>query len=116
MIKEGKLFGLGSNDAGASLVALFYAFVHYYEIDLPINLFFAITAEEEISGSKGLMSILNDLESIDYALVGEPTEMKMAIAEKGLMVLDVYAKGISGHAAGGLGDNAIYSYGGYSMV
>ena len=108
VIKEGKLLGLGSNDAGASLVALFYAFVHYYEIDLPINLFFAITAEEEISGSKGLMSILNDLESIDYALVGEPTEMKMAIAEKGLMVLDVYAKGISGHAAGGLGDNAIY--------
>ncbi len=108
VIKEGKLLGLGSNDAGASLVALFYAFVHYYEIDLPINLVFAITAEEEISGSKGFMSILTDLESIDYALVGEPTEMKMAIAEKGLMVLDVYAKGISGHAASGLGDNAIY--------
>ena len=108
VIKEGKLLGLGSNDAGASLVALFYAFVHYYEIDLPINLVFAMTAEEEISGSKGLMSILTDLESIDYALVGEPTEMKMAIAEKGLMVLDVYAKGISGHAASKLGDNAIY--------
>ena len=108
VIKEGKLFGLGSNDAGASLVALFYAFVHYYEIDLPINLVFAVTAEEEISGSKGLMSILTDLESIDYALVGEPTEMKMAIAEKGLMVLDVYTKGISGHAASEIGENAIY--------
>ena len=108
MIKEGKLLGLGSNDAGASLVALFYAFVHYYETDLPINLVFAVTAEEEISGSKGLMSILTDLESIDYALVGEPTEMKMAIAEKGLMVLDVYTKGTSGHAANELGENAIY--------
>ena len=108
VIKEGKLLGLGSNDAGASLVALFYAFVHYYEIDLPINLVFAATAEEEISGSKGLMSILTHLESIDYALVGEPTEMKIAIAEKGLMVLDVYAKGRSGHAASDLGENAIY--------
>ena len=108
VIKEGKLLGLGSNDAGASLVALFYAFVHYYEIDLPINLVFAATAEEEISGSKGLMSILTHLESIDYALVGEPTEMKIAVAEKGLMVLDVYAKGTSGHAASDLGENAIY--------
>ena len=108
LIKDGKLLGLGSNDAGASLVALFYAFFHYYEADLPINIVFAVTAEEEISGSKGLMSILTDLESIDYALVGEPTEMKMAIAEKGLLVLDVYTKGKSGHAASELGENAIY--------
>jgi|TARA_B110000093_G_scaffold48107_1_gene51414 acetylornithine deacetylase len=107
-VKEGKLLGLGSNDAGASLVALLHAFIHFYEVDLPINLIFAATAEEEISGTKGLKSILADLGSIDYALVGEPTDMKMAIAEKGLMVLDVYVKGVAGHTARDVGDNAIY--------
>ena len=106
--EEGKLSGLGSNDAGASLVALLHTFIHFYEIDLPINLVFAATAEEEISGENGLRSILADLGPIDYALVGEPTEMKMAIAEKGLMVLDVYAKGVTGHAARDIGENAIY--------
>jgi acetylornithine deacetylase len=108
LVREDKLLGLGSNDAGASLVALLYTFIHFYEIDLPINLVFAATAEEEISGKNGFRSVLENLGSIDYALVGEPTEMKMAIAEKGLMVLDVYAKGIAGHAARDVGENAIY--------
>lgn len=108
--KEGKLFGLGSNDAGGCLVSLIIAFVHFYESDaLPYNLILAATAEEENSGKDGVESILDQLKPIEFAIVGEPTEMKMAVAEKGLMVLDCYAKGTSGHAARDVGDNAIYT-------
>ena len=108
-IEDGKLFGLGSNDAGGALVTLLAVFVHFYtKKDLPFNLIFAATAEEEISGLNGVESILPIIDPIDLAIVGEPTQMQMAIAEKGLMVLDCIAYGKSGHAARNEGVNAIY--------
>ncbi|MGH2648538.1 MAG: M20 family metallo-hydrolase [Ginsengibacter sp.] len=107
--KEGKLFGLGSNDAGGPLVSLIAAFVHFYDAgDLPFNLILAATAEEEISGHDGIEILLPQLPKIDCGIVGEPTLMKMAIAEKGLLVLDCKANGIAGHAARSEGVNAIY--------
>ena len=105
---DNKLIGLGSNDAGASLVSLLAAFRYFKDNkDLNHNLIFAATAEEENSGEKGIRSILSDIGSIDLAIVGEPTGMQMAIAEKGLMVLRCQVEGVSGHAARGNGDNAI---------
>lgn len=107
--EDGKLFGLGSNDAGGCVVSLLTAFVHFYNRkDLKYNLVIALTAEEEISGRHGIESILSELPEIDFAIVGEPTLTEMAIAEKGLMVLDCVAHGIAGHAAREEGDNAIY--------
>jgi len=107
--KEGKLFGLGSNDAGGPLVSLIAAFVHFYGAgDLPFNLILAATAEEEISGHDGIEILLHHLPKIDCGIVGEPTLMKMAIAEKGLLVLDCTAHGIAGHAARNEGVNAVY--------
>lgn len=106
---DGKLFGLGSNDAGGSLVALLAAFLHFYEKEqLKYNLIFSATAEEETSGDKGIRSILPDFGEITMAIVGEPTGMQMAVAEKGLMVLHCRAFGIAGHAARDAGENAIY--------
>lgn len=108
-IIDGKLYGLGSNDAGGPLVALISTFLHYYEQrDLKYNIIVAATAEEEISGANGIESIWKDLPPIDFAIVGEPTLCQMATAEKGLMVLDCVAKGKSGHAAREEGVNAIY--------
>jgi len=108
-IENGILYGLGSNDAGGPLVTLLAVFMHFNSIEnIPFNLIYAATAEEEISGSDGLASILDDLGPFDLAIVGEPTKMQMAIAEKGLMVLDCTAHGKSGHAAREEGDNAIY--------
>jgi acetylornithine deacetylase len=107
--KDGKLFGLGSNDAGGALVALIATFLYYYsESNLKYNLLLAATAEEEISGNDGIESLLPHLGKIDCAIVGEPTEMQMAVAEKGLMVLDCVATGKAGHAAREEGDNSIY--------
>lgn len=104
-----KLTGLGSNDAGASLVTLMAVFVHYFEKEnLPYNLLFAASAEEEISGSNGMESLVAALGNISLAIVGEPTKMQMAIAEKGLMVLDCTAHGRAGHAARNEGENALY--------
>ena len=109
-VEGDKLYGLGSNDAGGSLVALLFTFLNYYDKkDLSFNLIFAATAEEEISGENGIASILPDLGKIDLGIVGEPTRMQLAIAEKGLMVLDCQAKGKSGHAARYEGENAIYN-------
>jgi len=109
VVVDGKLYGLGSNDAGGALVSLMAAFIKYYDQqDLNYNLIFAATAEEEISGINGVELILPDLGEIDFAIVGEPTNMQLAIAEKGLMVLDCTSKGKSGHAARDEGDNAIY--------
>ncbi|MEO6220151.1 MAG: M20 family metallo-hydrolase [Ginsengibacter sp.] len=106
---EGKLFGLGSNDAGGALVSLISIFVHFYPIkNLPFNLVIAATAEEEISGHNGIEYLLPFLPNIDCGIVGEPTLMKMAVAEKGLFVLDCNAKGMAGHAARNEGINAIY--------
>ena len=108
-VKEGKLYGLGSNDAGASLVSLIACFLNFYNApDLNYNLILAATAEEEISGKNGVESILEELGDIDFAIVGEPTLLDLAIAEKGLMVLDCVAIGKSGHAARNEGENAIY--------
>lgn len=109
ILEDGKLFGLGSNDAGASLVSLLATFLHFYEFEnLKYNLVYAATAEEEISGKDGIELILPELGKIDFAIVGEPTQMQLAIAEKGLLVLDCKAMGKSGHAAREEGDNAIY--------
>ena len=108
-IEDGKLFGLGSNDAGGSLVSLIQAFRHFYPTrNLPYNIILAATAEEENSGPGGIESILDQLTPVSFAIVGEPTEMRMAVAEKGLLVLDCLSKGKSGHAARDLGVNAIY--------
>ncbi|MFM8912002.1 MAG: M20 family metallo-hydrolase [Flammeovirgaceae bacterium] len=104
-----KLFGLGSNDAGGALVSLITTFFYMYlRNDLPYNLVLAATAEEEISGTGGIEMIWNDLPKIDCAIVGEPTLMEVAAAEKGLMVLDCVSHGKAGHAAREEGVNAIY--------
>ena len=108
-VYDEKIHGLGSNDAGASLVSLISTFIYFYDrADLPFNLCLAATAEEETSGENGIRSILNELKPIAFAIVGEPTGMHMAIAEKGSMVIDCQVKGRSGHAAREEGDNAIY--------
>ncbi|MCB9360338.1 MAG: M20 family metallo-hydrolase [Flavobacteriales bacterium] len=109
IVEKGKLYGLGSNDAGGSLVALLAVFVHFYnQSNLNYNLVIAATAEEEISGVNGISSILSLLPPIDFAIVGEPTEMQLAIAEKGLLVIDGCTYGKSGHAANYNAINAIY--------
>ncbi|WNJ16393.1 M20 family metallo-hydrolase [Pontibacter sp. G13] len=103
------LYGLGSNDAGGPLVSLIATFLTLqHEKDLPYNLILAATAEEEISGKNGIASILPELGSIDLGIIGEPTQMDLAIAEKGLMVLDCESQGVAGHAAREEGVNAIY--------
>ena len=108
--REGnRIYGLGSNDDGASLVSLLHVFAAFGEEGKGLyNLVFLASAEEEVSGKGGIESVLPLLPKIDVALVGEPTGMQPAIAEKGLMVLDVTAKGKAGHAARDEGDNAIY--------
>lgn len=103
-----KLYGLGANDAGGPLVSLIHTFLHFSEKKLPFNLVFAASAEEEVSGKNGIELLLKHLPPIDMAIVGEPTLMNMAIAEKGLLVLDCHAKGRAGHAARNEGDNALY--------
>lgn len=107
--KDGKLFGLGSNDAGGPLVSLISTFLYYYDrADLKFNLLLAATAEEEISGRNGIEALLPELGTIDCGIVGEPTQMHMAVAERGLMVLDAISHGKAGHAAREEGENAIY--------
>lgn len=109
-VAKGKLYGLGSNDAGGPLVSLIVTFLHFYkEENLPFNLIIAATAEEEISGVNGISSLWRELGAINGAIVGEPTLMQMAVAERGLMVVDAITKGISGHAARNEGENAIYA-------
>jgi acetylornithine deacetylase/succinyl-diaminopimelate desuccinylase-like protein len=108
-VDDGKLYGLGSNDAGGPLVSLIATFLYFYpQADLKYNLILAATAEEEISGTNGIESIWASLPLIDCAIVGEPTLTDIAIAEKGLLVLDCVAKGKAGHAAREEGINAIY--------
>lgn len=109
IVKDEKLYGLGSNDAGGCLVSLIATFLHYYHrSDLQYNLVLAATAEEEISGHNGVEILLSRLPKIDCGIVGEPTLLQMAVAEKGLLVLDCTAMGKPGHAAREEGDNAIY--------
>lgn len=107
-IKDNKLFGLGSNDAGGALVSLAETFMHFYDNEnLKYNLIFAATAEEEISGKNGIELLYLDLPPIEFAIIGEPTSMQIAVAEKGLIVVDCNAIGKSGHAAREEGINAI---------
>lgn len=107
--EDGKLFGLGSNDAGGCLVSLIATFLYFYDRpDLKYNIIIAATAEEEISGTGGIEYTLKYLPKIDSAIVGEPTQMQMAVAERGLMVLDCISHGKAGHAARNEGENAIY--------
>ncbi|MBX7125490.1 MAG: M20 family metallo-hydrolase [Cyclobacteriaceae bacterium] len=109
-IEAGKLFGLGSNDAGGALVSLLATFVHFYPTGLKgWNLVLAASAEEETSGQNGIEKLWPKLPAIDCAIVGEPTLLGMAVAEKGLMVLDCIAQGKAGHAAREEGVNAIYA-------
>lgn len=109
LIEDGKLYGLGSNDAGGCLVSLIMVFLYFYEREgLKYNFCLATTAEEEISGVNGLELIIPELGELSFGIVGEPTQMHLAIAEKGLMVLDCTAHGKAGHAAREEGENAIY--------
>lgn len=108
-IEDNRLYGLGSNDAGGCLVSLLMVFCHFYErTDLSHNLVFVASAEEEISGAGGLALALESLPTIDLAIVGEPTLMNMAIAEKGLIVYDAMVTGTSTHVAHENSDNAVY--------
>lgn len=109
-VQEGDhLYGLGSNDAGGAAVSMLAAFLHLSRLPkLPFRLIVAITAEEEISGSNGVASILPKLGKIDLAVVGEPTSLDLAVAERGLIVIDCKAKGKAGHAAREEGENALY--------
>ncbi|WP_101688804.1 M20 family metallo-hydrolase [Dysgonomonas massiliensis] len=106
--EDGKLYGLGSNDAGASLVSLLHAFFLLTEKPQHYNLVFLASCEEEVSGKGGVEFALPELPKPAFGIVGEPTGMHPAIAEKGLMVLDCIAHGKSGHAARNEGENAIY--------
>jgi len=108
-VVDGKLYGLGSNDAGGCLVSLIATFLHFYErSDMAYNIVLTATAEEEISGVNGIESILSQLPAIEFAIVGEPTQTQLATAEKGLMVLDCTVTGKAGHAARDEGENALY--------
>lgn len=112
-LEEGRLYGLGSNDAGASGVALALSFAAMWRRrDLPFNLIFALTAAEEVMGEHGMRAFLPHIAerglSPDMVIVGEPTGMQPAVAERGLLVLDCVAPGVSGHAARREGVNAIY--------
>ena len=110
IVEDEKLYGLGSNDAGGSLVSLIAAFTYFYEKkNLEYNLVVVASAEEESSGQKGLNSMLSVIPKIDVAIVGEPTLMHLAIAEKGLVVFDAKVKGTASHAAHPNNDNAIYN-------
>ncbi|MGA9213078.1 M20 family metallo-hydrolase [Kaistella sp.] len=106
--KDGKLFGLGSNDAGASLVSMVQVFLNFYEYqNLSHNLIIALTAEEEISGKEGIEALFPQLPNVELVIVGEPTQMNLAIAEKGLLVIDGEMLGTASHAAHPNSDNAI---------
>ena len=106
---DGKLFGLGSNDAGGCLVSLIACFLYYYDLqNLPYNIVLVASAEEEISGHDGIELAIKSIPTIEFGIVGEPTLLEMAIAERGLMVLDVVATGKAGHAAREEGESALY--------
>ncbi len=106
---DGRIYGLGSNDAGASVVSLLATFRYIAETEQAYNIIFLASCEEEVSGREGIEAVLPMLPPIDVAIVGEPTSMQPAIAEKGLMVLDGTISGVAGHAARNEGENAIYN-------
>lgn len=105
----GRLYGRGSNDAGGALVSLIATFCHFYDAPLPYNLMIIASGEEENFGSKGVSEVLHSLDfEPTLGIIGEPTQMQLAVAEKGLIVIDGVVKGISGHAARDVGVNALY--------
>lgn len=106
--EDGRIYGLGSNDAGASLVSLVATFCRLAAEPTGCNLVLALSAEEEVTGENGIRHLLPQLPRIDMAIVGEPTKMQVALGERGLVVLDGVAQGVSGHAARGEGVNALY--------
>ena len=106
--EEGRIYGLGSNDAGGSVVSLIAAYRYLEEQHLPYNMLLAISAEEEVMGEHGMRALLPELGKIDMALVGEPTGMQAAVGERGLVVMDCTAHGVRGHAARNEGVNALY--------
>jgi acetylornithine deacetylase len=109
-VEDGKLYGLGSNDAGGCLVSLIATFTHFYaQENLNYNLVIVASAEEENSGANGLNSMLPIIPQIDVAIVGEPTLMNLAVAEKGLVVFDAVVSGTPSHAAHPNNNNAIYN-------
>ena len=108
IIENGKLYGLGSNDAGGALACLIATFLYYSQKELPFNLLLIASAEEEISGKNGIESLISTLPAAELAIVGEPTQMRLAVAEKGLLVIDAKIHGKAGHAAREEGINAIY--------
>lgn len=105
--EQGRIYGLGSNDAGASAVSLIAAYRYYEDRELPFNMLLAISAEEEVMGEHGMRALLPALGKVDMALVGEPTGMQAAVGERGLVVMDCVAHGVRGHAARNEGVNAI---------
>jgi len=110
LLRGGRITGLGSNDAGASVVTMVASFIQMNQLlNEKINLMLLICAEEEVSGIHGISSVLDRLGNLDAVIVGEPTGMQPAVAERGLMVLDGEVKGKAGHAARDEGENAIYS-------
>lgn len=108
-IVDDRLYGLGSNDAGASLVAIVETFVSAYDARLPFNLLLVLSAEEECSGEKGFRAVYPTLGKVDAGIVGEPTGLRAAVGERGLVVLDCVSHGKSGHAARREGVNALYA-------
>ena len=109
-VEDGKLYGLGSNDAGGALVSLLATFTHFYgKENLGHNILMVASAEEENAGPNSLRGLLPSLPKIDVAIVGEPTLMQLAIAEKGLVVFDAIVKGTPSHAAHPNNDNSIYN-------
>lgn len=106
-VSDTHVYGLGSNDAGASVVCLLQTFLHFYETELPFNLMLVLSCEEENSGPNGMRK-LSEILKPDFAIIGEPTGMRAAIAERGLLVIDGEATGVSGHAARNEGVNALY--------
>ncbi|EDP71374.1 acetylornithine deacetylase [Flavobacteriales bacterium ALC-1] len=110
IVEDGKLYGLGSNDAGGCLVSLIATFTYFYKKKIDnYNIVIVASAEEESSGPDGLNSMLSIIPNVDVAIVGEPTLMNLAIAEKGLVVFDAKVKGTASHAAHPNSDNAIYN-------
>ncbi|MEA5045291.1 MAG: M20/M25/M40 family metallo-hydrolase [Petrimonas sp.] len=107
-LSDTHIFGLGSNDAGASVVCLLQTFLHFYKTELPFNLMLVLSCEEENSGPNGMIRLAKELPHVHFAIIGEPTGMHAAIAERGLLVIDGEAIGVSGHAARNEGVNALY--------
>jgi acetylornithine deacetylase len=108
LTNDGTIIGLGSNDAGASVISMLAAYKDLVEKNLAKKVVLVISAEEEVSGVNGLSAVLPALPFLKLAIIGEPTSMQPAIAERGLMVIDALAKGVAGHAARDEGENAIY--------